>query len=200
MQIIKYEVNDGLLTVGFKEMNFVVYSQIPHYSGLTKQQLLQKAYEQIKQTIDYEKTLQEHSFTTDEIGEEFVPELPKPIALDVDFDNLTGTVLDQYGDIYSEEDIEFTIEGTDKARIEDNIIVEDATEEDTEYFIVARWGGLEEKQKRIIYALEPDRVNELRNEVYGELNRVNEMENQVLEVQNYIVEKEYQELLEKGGL
>ena len=99
MQIIKYEVNDGLLTVGFKEMNFVVYSQIPHYSGLTKQQLLQKAYEQIKQTIDYEKTLQEHSFTTDEIGEEFVPEL------DVDFDNLTGTVLDQYIDIYSEEDI-----------------------------------------------------------------------------------------------
>lgn len=185
MQIVEYEINKNILTVGFKVDNFIVYSQIAYDENKTKYELIQLAYEQVKQTIDYEKTLEEHSFTTDIEGEEFIPEEPKPKYLEIDFNTLTGTVLDQYRDVYS-TDIEFIIEGTDKARIEENTIIENIVEEDTEYFVVARYGDLEERQKRIIYAPVPDKIGEL--------------ENQLLEVQNYIVNKEYEDLLREGGM
>lgn len=185
MQIVEYKVNKEILTVGFKVDNFIVYSQIAYDENKTKYELIQLAYEQVKQTIDYEKTLEEHSFTTDIEGEEFIPEEPKPKYLEIDFNTLTGTVLDQYRDVYS-TDIEFIIESTDKARIEENTIIENIVEEDTEYFVVARYGDLEERQKRIIYAHKPDKLAKL--------------EEQLLEVQSYIVEKEYQELLKEGGI
>lgn len=199
MQIVKYEINKDILTVGFKVDDFIVYSQIAYDNDKSKNELLQSAYEECKKAIDYEKTLSQHSFITDKEGEEFTPEEAKPAKLIVDFNNLTGKVLDQYGDIYSEE-VEFSIEDTDKARIEDNEVVEEEVEETTEYYVVAKYNDLEKKQKRIIFASEPDRVNELREEILTHLSRINELDNQLLEVQEYIVNKEYQELLKEGGI
>ncbi|AVP61684.1 hypothetical protein C7M79_13685 [Clostridium botulinum] len=150
MQIVKYLIDNTVLTVGFKEDNFVVYSVIPYDITLTKQQLLQKAYEQVKLTIEYEKTLEEHSFTTEETGEEFIPEQSKLNKLEVNFNKLHGKIIDQYNNVISTNVI-FSIEGTNKARIENNKIVEDEVEKDTEYYIIARYKDLEKKQKRIIY-------------------------------------------------
>jgi len=111
MQVVKYQIIKNILIVGFKINNFVVYSQIPYNN--TKQYMLQKAYEQVKNTIDYENTLTEHSFTTDEIGEEFIPEIPTASKIIIDnainyFSCLqvgsltrrfTAKVYDQYGNL-----------------------------------------------------------------------------------------------------
>lgn len=84
MQVVKYEINKNTLTVGFKEDNFVVYSQLLYDDAKTKPQLLQDAYVQVKSTIAYEKTQTEHSIVTDEIGEEFVPEIPQTAKVIID--------------------------------------------------------------------------------------------------------------------
>ncbi|ASN72267.1 hypothetical protein 10S12_5 [uncultured Caudovirales phage] len=185
MQIIEYKIEGNILTVGFKEDNFVVYSQIAHDNEKSKQELLQKAYEQCKSSIDYEKTLEEHSITTDKEGEEFIPQGPYASKLEIDFNSLTGKVLDQYNDLYS-PDIIFCIEGTDKAKIRDNIIIEESTEQDVEYYVVAKYMDLEERQKRIIYAPRPQ-----------EPNKIEELEKEICELQSYIIEKEYKKLLQE---
>src|SRR5690554_2959588 len=76
MQIVKYEVLRGILTVGFRVENFVVFSSIPHDDSKTKGELLQEAYKRVKKTIDYERTQTEHYFVTDEEGEVFIPDAP----------------------------------------------------------------------------------------------------------------------------
>ena len=75
---------------------------------------------------------------------------PKEVRLDVDFYGLTGKVYDQYGDVM-DLPITFTIEGTDKAKIEDGKLVEEEVDEKVEYEIVATVGDLVEKQQRVIY-------------------------------------------------
>lgn len=150
MEIVKYKQEDSSLIIGFKEDNFVVYSVISYDETLSKNELLQKAYLQVKDTIEYEKNSQEHSFITEETGEEFIPEQSKLNKLEVDFNKLQGKVIDQYGNVIS-TDVIFSIEGTNKARIENNKIVEDEVEKDIEYYIIAKYKDLEKKQKRIIY-------------------------------------------------
>ncbi|WP_034440073.1 hypothetical protein, partial [Clostridium ihumii] len=147
----KYDIDDSILTVGFKEDNFVVYSIIEYNTNLSKHELLKQAYVQCRDAIEYEKTLSEHLITTDEIGEEFILEDSKPIKLEVDFNSLKGKVLDQYGSIIS-ENIIFSVEGSDKAKIENNKIIEESVLIDTDYFIVAKYGDLIEKQQYTIYA------------------------------------------------
>lgn len=200
IQVVEYKINNNNLLVGFKVDNFVVYSQVAYDENKTKNELLQLAYQKCKKAIDYEKTLSQHSFVIEEEGEEFIPENPKPAKLVIDFNNLTGKVLDQYGDIYSEE-VEFSIEGTDKIVLSDNgITIVDEIEGEIEYYIVAKYRDLQERQKRILTPPEPDRVNELREEILPQLDKINELENQVLIVQEYIVNKEYEELLKEGGI
>ena len=75
---------------------------------------------------------------------------PVATTLKADFNNLTGKVYDQYG-LEIDLPIEFSIEGT-SARIENGKIVEDVVDSDTSYFIVAKYGDLEERQKKINYA------------------------------------------------
>ena len=75
---------------------------------------------------------------------------PKIARLDVDFYNLTGKVFDQYGDVL-DAPITFTIEGTDKAKIEDGKLIEEEVAEETSFFIVANVGDLEERQERFLY-------------------------------------------------
>ncbi|RXI58994.1 hypothetical protein [Clostridium tetani] len=164
MEIVEYRIESNTLTVGFKENNFVVYSVIPYIKNKNKNELLQEAYINVKNTINYEKALEKHSFTTNKKGEEFTPEEPKAIKLDVDFNNLKGNVLDQYGDVFS-TDIIFSIEGTDKARIQDNSIIEEDVKEDTEYYIVAKYKELEEKEERIMEVKRLTEVEMLEEEV-----------------------------------
>ena len=163
MQIVKYEINKNILTVGFKEDNFVVYAQVGFDENKTKDELVQLAYIQAKPSIKYEKTLNEHSFITDEVGEVFIPELPKPTNLDVNFDSLTGKVLDQYGNVFDGEVI-FTID-SDVARIEDGTIVEDEVEEDTEYKIIASYNDLIVQENRIIHPFTPNETDILKYEI-----------------------------------
>lgn len=164
MEIIEYKIEGKILTVGFKESNFVVYSIIHYLETENKEQLLQRAYINAKSTIDYEKTLDKHSMTTDKIGEIFIPEPSKATRLDVDFNNLKGKVLDQYGEIIS-VDVDFDIQGVEKAKIQDGLIIEEEVAEDTEYYIVAKYGVLEKKQKRIIKVKEPTKAEILEEEI-----------------------------------
>ena len=75
---------------------------------------------------------------------------PKVARLDVDFYNLSGKVYDQYGDIL-DAPINFTIEGTDKAKIEKGKLIEEEVTEETSFFIVAKVGNLEERKERFLY-------------------------------------------------
>lgn len=75
---------------------------------------------------------------------------PKEKTMDIDFYNLTGKVYDQYGEVMDKE-ISFEVQGTDKARIENNKIIEEEVTEETSYFIVAKCGELVQKEKRFIY-------------------------------------------------
>lgn len=124
MEIVKYKIKNKGLTVGFKEDNFVVYSLISIDDSLTQKQLIQKAYEQVKKNIDYERTLTEHSLICEEHGEEFIPESPKLKRLKLQVDSntivvpvegitkeLSTSAYDQYGDninaelVYSQDKI-----------------------------------------------------------------------------------------------
>ena len=91
---------------------------------------------------------------------------PVATTLKANFNNLTGKVYDQYG-LEVDLPIEFSIEGT-SARIEDGKIIEDVVDSDTSYFIVARYGDLEERQERTIYAPvepQPNEVEILNNKI-----------------------------------
>ena len=202
MQIVKYEINKDILIVGFKVDNFIVYSQIAYDENKTKDELLQLAYIQAKPSIEYEKTLDEHSFVTDEEGEVFVPEQPKPSKLDVDFSSLTGKVLDQYGDIYSEEGIDFYIEDTDKVKIENGEIIVDYIEDTIEYKIVAKYGDLTLSKNMVAYPQTPSDVDLLKKQIeeLASKDELFELKKELLDVQEFIVNKQYEELLKEGGI
>lgn len=82
--------------------------------------------------------------------EDVTIEKPKVMTFTPDFITFKGSVYDQYGDIL-DVPIKYTIEGTDKARIEGNNLIEDPVEEDTHYVIKATIGDLVDKQERTIY-------------------------------------------------
>lgn len=78
--------------------------------------------------------------------------LPKPKEkfMDIDFYNLAGKVYDQYGELMDKE-VQFEVQGTDKAKIENGKLVEEDVEEMTSYLIVAKCGEIEQKEEKIIY-------------------------------------------------
>ena len=82
--------------------------------------------------------------------EDLVLPEPREKFMDIDFYNLTGKVYDLYGEVMDKE-IQFEIQGTDKARIENNKVVEEEVTEETSYFIAASCGELVQKQERFIY-------------------------------------------------
>lgn len=82
--------------------------------------------------------------------EDLIFEESKPHSMEIDFYNLSGKVYDQYGDLIPAEII-FSIEGTDKAKIENNKVIEEEVESITSYFIVASCGELVQKEERFIY-------------------------------------------------
>ena len=96
-------------------------------------------------------------------------EKPQSVATkitNVDFNNFTADVIDQFGEKMN-VDVTFEIEGAG-ARIEDGEIIEDVVDTDTSYFIVAKYGDLEERRERTIYApreVEPSEIDILNNEI-----------------------------------
>lgn len=82
--------------------------------------------------------------------EDLILEESKPNSLDVNFYDFTGKVYDQYGEEVKKE-ISFSIEGTDKAKIEDNKLIEEEVTEETSFFIVAKCGDIEKREERFIY-------------------------------------------------
>lgn len=84
-------------------------------------------------------------------------ERPKVMLMFPDFYTLKGTVYDQYGDVM-DIPIKYTIEGTDKARIENDAIIEEKVEEDTKYVIRATVGDLTETLERTIYKEESNKM------------------------------------------
>ena len=77
---------------------------------------------------------------------------PVPTVLKVsDVESTNATVYDQYGSPM-ELEVEFTVEGTDKARFENGKLIEDSVEKDTSFFIVAKYGELEERIERTLFA------------------------------------------------
>lgn len=90
LQIIDYQETEATVLVGFKKHNFAVYGQIGKIEGFTKEQHLQKLYEQCKSAIDYETERynqgKPNSIVTDLEGEEFIPELPKIKTLQLTVD------------------------------------------------------------------------------------------------------------------
>ena len=100
------------------------------------------------------------------------PQSAATTITNVDFNNFTADIYDQFGDEMN-VDVTFEIEGTG-ARIEDGKIIEDVVENDTSYFIVAKYGNLEERQERTIYApreVEPSEIDILNNKI-AELEQV----------------------------
>lgn len=86
--------------------------------------------------------------------EDLILPVPKENFMEVNFHALTGKVYDQYGELM-EKQVQFEVQGTDKARIENNKVVEEEVESITSYFIVASCGELVQKEKSFIYPPAP---------------------------------------------
>lgn len=154
MKVVKYETDKNVLTVGFAEDNFIVYTQLAYDNTKTKQELLQKAYEQCKSAIDYEKTQEEHAFEWDGIGgEKFIPESPNAKIVELIADRyfhqfeigqetaeivLSVEVQDQYGDNYI-GNIELS---TTYGNISGNTLIIPSVAEYTEVVITAEIEGI----------------------------------------------------------
>ena len=94
----------------------------------------------------------------------------------VDFYNFTADIYDQFGEKMN-VDVTFEIEGTG-ARIENGKIIEDVVDNDTSYFIVARYENLEERQERFLYAPvepQPTEMDIFKNEIEELKNTIDTM-------------------------
>ena len=155
MKILKYESDGKHVEIIFIKDNKLQVATVVD-GGRSKDEIITDA-------IVLTKNLAGH----DVLLEDYELPVPKLVRMTVDFNELTITPYDQYGNTLDIE-YSFIIEGTDKARIEEGKIVEDAVEEDTSYFIVAKCGDLEEKQERTIYAPvvpQPSEADLLREEL-----------------------------------
>ena len=154
MKVVKYEIDKNILTVGFAENDFIVYTQLAYDNTKTKQELLQKAYEQCKPAIDYEKTQAEHAFAWDgKDGEDFTPALPKAKSIELILDKsfvqfeanqetaeivLSVEVQDQYGEVYDGA-VQFS---TTYGNISENTLIIPSVTEYTEVVIAAEIEGI----------------------------------------------------------
>lgn len=144
MKLIQY-TDDGsraLVTILFDDGTYAITDVIS--GDRPKDDILKDAYIMLKNT---DRAI----FEGDPRGfDDLILPEPKEKFMDIDFYNLTGKVYDQYGEVMDKE-VHFEIQGTDKAKIENNKIIEEEVTEETSYFIVAKCGDLEEKEERFIY-------------------------------------------------
>lgn len=195
IQIISYEEKSGILTAGFKVDDFVVYSSIPYDSSKTKQQLSQLAYQQIKQTIGYEKTLTTHGLTTNKTGEVFTPERPKLKSIqlilgenNVRFEEnqkeITITAvaigLDQYN-----EPINITPTfKTSYGVVKNGVIIIPKAEKAIEITISANFGDVKDSKKILVSPYE----EYFENKIIKSLNNIEARQNGLEGTQNNLVD------------
>lgn len=144
MKLLQY-IDDGnraLVAILFDDNTYAETTVISKHRE--KQDILKDAYILLK---NKEKTQFEGN--KDEY-EDLVLETPKPNTLDVNFYNLSGKAYDQYGNEIQTE-ITFSVEGTEKARIENGKLIEEEVTEITSFFIVAKCGDIEKREERFIY-------------------------------------------------
>lgn len=150
MKLLKY-IDDGnraLVAILFDDNTYAETTVIS--KNRTEQDILKDAYILLKN-----KAKNQFEGNKDEY-EDLVLEAPKPNTLDVNFYNLSGKTYDQYGNEIQAE-ITFSIEGTDKVKIEKGALIEEEVTETTSFFIVAKCGDVEKKEERFIYPkVEPE--------------------------------------------
>lgn len=140
---------DKLITLVFDDGTFATTSVTNRYRD--KGDLIKDAYILLK-------NISREPYDGDiSVLENVQLEIPKATSMVPDFYALKGAVYDQYGDAM-DIPINYSIEGTDKARIEDSKVIEDKVEEDTKYVIKATVGELTETQERTIYKEQPHRM------------------------------------------
>lgn len=144
MKLIQYEDDGNRATVAIL-FDDNTYSETTVISkNRDKQDILKDAYiiSKNKEKFTFEGNKDDY--------EDLVLEAPKPNTLDINFYNLSGKAYDQYGNEIQAE-ITFSVEGTDKAKIEKNELIEEEVTEITSFFIVAKCGDVEKREERFIY-------------------------------------------------
>ena len=144
MKLLKY-IDDGnraLVAILFDDNTYAETTVIS--KDQYKQDILKDAYiiSKNKEKLTFEGNKDEY--------EHLVLESPKPNTLDVNFYELSGKVYDQYGNEIQAE-ITFSVERTDKAKIEKGELIEEEVTEITSFFIVAKCGDIEKREERFIY-------------------------------------------------
>lgn len=183
MQTIHYKEKENSISVGFKKHNFVVFGEIGITEEYTKEQYIQKLYEQCKSSLDYETERylegKSNSIVTEEIGDEFIPEEPKLKTLKllvykdyVQFEEerdkvdiyLSTITKDQYG-----EDIEVEINIISTVGvIEDNVLTISTIEEFAEITVTAVVEDIIDSKIIKVYPYEepmPDKIDILGNRI-----------------------------------
>ncbi len=155
MKLLKYEKygQDMIVSILFDDGTYNVTKVIDN--SRPKEEIIKDGYIILKNAERYPYTED-----TKDLEDLILPK-PTPTFMEVDFYDFKGKVFDQYGEDIK-TDITFEIQGTDKAKIENNKIIEQEVEEITSYFIVAKCGELEEKEERFIYPpapVEPEKEN-----------------------------------------
>lgn len=148
MKLIQYidDSDYARVAILFDDGSYAVTSVIS--DNRTKDDILKDAYILLRnvERVRFEGNPKDY--------EDLILPAPKEKTMDIDFYNLTGKVYDQYGEVMANE-VQFEIQGTDKARIENNKIIEGEVEGITSYFIVASCGELVQKEERFIYPPAP---------------------------------------------
>ncbi|MDU1582146.1 MAG: hypothetical protein E6864_00175 [Peptoniphilus harei] len=144
MKLIQY-IDDSYyarVAILFDDGTYAVTSVIS--GNRTKDDILKDAYILLRnvERVRFEGKAKDY--------EDLILPAPKENFMEVNFYDFTGKVYDQYGEVMDKE-IQFEIQCTDKARIENNKVVEEEVEEMTSYFIVASCGELVQKEERFIY-------------------------------------------------
>lgn len=148
MKLIQY-IDDSYyarVAILFDDNTYAVTSVIS--GNRTKEDILKDAYILLRnvERVRFEGKAKDY--------EDLILPAPKENYMEVNFYALTGKVYDQYGEVM-EKQVQFEIQGTDKASIENNKVIEEEVTEITSYFIVASCGALVQKEERFIYPPAP---------------------------------------------
>jgi hypothetical protein len=148
LKLIQY-IDDSYyarVAILFDDNTYAVTSVIS--GNRTKEDILKDAYILLRnvERVRFEGKAKDY--------EDLILPAPKENYMEVNFYALTGKVYDQYGEVM-EKQVQFKVQGTDKARIENNKIIEEEVKEITSYFIVASCGELVQKEERFIYPPAP---------------------------------------------
>lgn len=169
--IIKYEELENDINVGFRKHNFIVYGSIAKelVKGLSKNEILQKVYEIIKPSMDYETERYNQGLSNSIVDdteieevEEFIPEPSKVVDIELNlsknnihFDSIgtaeiieiEATLINQYNEVVNDRLEINTSYGT----IENDILTVEPTVEPMEISVTATYSNVFKVQKVMLY-------------------------------------------------